>query len=114
MNDIIRNKYVLGGLTLGDIRDKIKGLDVEIEGIFYLSMEISGEALQLWETTERHYDNEPADRTIDLDSPIQIKDGAVILLDDLTGFKETMVFGETRFVQTKIEILEETPPQGNK
>lgn len=114
MNDIIRNKYVLGGLTLGDIRDKIKGLEVDIDTVLYPVARISGEVFELWETTERCYNDEPADRTIDLDSPIQIKDGAVILLDDLTGFKEMMVFGETRFVQTKIEILEETPPQGNK
>ena len=105
MNDIIKNKYVLGGLTLGDIKDKIKGLEVDIDTVFYPVSRISGEVLELWETTERCYDDEPADRTIDLDNPIDIKDGAVILLDDLTGFKEMMVFGEMRFVQTKIEIL---------
>jgi hypothetical protein len=105
MNDIIRNKYVLGGLTLGDIRDKIKGLEVDIDSVIYPVARISGEVLELWETTDRCYDNEAADRTIDLDSPIYIKDGAVILLDELTGFKETMVFGETKFVQTRIEIL---------
>lgn len=105
MSDIVRNKYVLGGLTLGDIRDRIKGLEVHIDGaLYYPAARISGEVLELWETTERHYDNEPPDRTIDLDSPIKIKEGTVILVDDLTDIEETMVFGEMKFVQTRIEI----------
>lgn len=104
MNDVVRNKYVLGALTLGDIRDRIKGLEVDIDTVLYPVVRISGEVLELWETTERHYNDEAADRTIDLDSPIKIKDGAVILLDDLTDIEETMVFGEMKFVQTRIEI----------
>ena len=104
MNDVVRNKYVLGALTLGDIRDRIKGLEVDIDTVLYPVVRISGEVLELWETTERHYNDEAADRTIDLDSPIKIKDGAVILLDELTDIEETMVFGEMKFVQTRIEI----------
>ena len=104
MSDVVRNKYVLGALTLGDIRDRIKGLEVDIDTVLYPVVRISGEVLELWETTERHYNDEAADRTIDLDSPIKIKDGAVILLDELTDIEETMVFGEMKFVQTRIEI----------
>ena len=105
MSDIVKNKHVLGGLTLGDIGDKIKGLEVDIDSLLYPVARISGEVLELWETTDRCYDNEPADRTIDLATPIKVKDGAVILLDELTDIEETMVFGKTEFIQRRIDIL---------
>jgi hypothetical protein len=104
-NDIVKNKHVLGGLTLRDLTSQFEGFDVKIEGLFYMANSVTKDALELWDTTERCYDNEPADRTIDLDTPVKVKDGNVILIDVITEIEETMVFGKTEFVQTKIEIL---------
>ena len=101
----LENKHVLGGLTLRDLKCQLKDFDVNINGIFYMAKHVSDDGLELWETLERMYDNEPADRTIDLDTPVKVRDGDIILLDDLTSIEETMSLGRTEFVKKKVEIL---------
>ena len=99
MNDIVKNKHVLGALTLGDIKDQIEGLEVEIEEAFFPKTRISGGELQLWETINRRYRDNPY-RKIDLNSPIKVKDGSVFLSDSRwPGGEEEMKFSKT------IEIL---------
>ena len=100
----LENKYVLGGLTLKDLKDEIDGLEVRIEDVHYVVVGFSGEVMELWETPERCYDNEPADRTIDLDTPVKVRDGNIVLLDDITDIEETMALGRTEFVKKKVEI----------
>ena len=100
MDDIIKAKHVLGGLTLGDLKDQIKGLHVFIDGTLYGSTYISGEVFQLWASPLRH----GASRNIDLDSPVKLKDGKVILLDRNGLFEETITFGQLAFTEKKIEI----------
>jgi len=100
MNDIVKNKHVLGALTLGDIKDQIEGLEVEIEGAFFPKTRISAGELQLWETIDRRYRDNPY-RKIDLNSPIKVKGGSVFLSDAAWcgGKEQQMDFGKT------IEIL---------
>lgn len=117
MNDILKNKHVLGGLTLRDLKEKVESLrvwSVEIEGSLYERFVFHGDTLDLWEIDERYIDNEPADRAIDLDTPVKVRDGNVILLDDISGIEETIVFGTTAFVPTRIEILEGTRMRRNR
>lgn len=104
MSELV-NKHVLGGLTLRDLKCQLKDFDININGIFYMAKHISDDGLELWETLERMYDNEPGDRTIELDTPVKVRDGDIILLDDLTGTEETMTLGRTEFVKKHIEIL---------
>lgn len=104
MSELV-NKYVLDGLTLRDLTSQLKDVDVNIDGIFYMAKSVTEDALELWETLERLYDNEPGDRIIDLDTPVKVRDGNIILLDDLTGVEETMTLGTTQFVKKNVEIL---------
>lgn len=116
MSELV-NKHVLGGLALRDLKEKVESLrvwSVEIEGHLYERFVFHGNTLDLWEIDERYMDNEAADRAIDLDSPVKVRDGNVILLDDISDIEETIVFGKTAFVPTRIEILEETQPNGNR
>jgi len=101
----LENKHVLGGLTLRDLKGHLNECDVNIDGIFYMAKSVNDDALELWETLERMYDNEPGDRTIDLDTPVKVRDGNIILLDDITNVEETMTLGTTTFVKRDVEIL---------
>jgi hypothetical protein len=104
MDDIIKAKHVLGALTLGDLKDQIKGLEVYIDDVFYAVQRIEDDFLMLWETSERYYHDEGADRLIDLSTPIKLRDGHIIILDEFSNIEETMVFGKNEFTEKKIEI----------
>jgi len=117
MSDTIKNKHVLGGLTLRDLTGKINDLrvwSVELDGQLCERFVLSANRMDLWDADHRCYDEEPADRIIDLDTPVKVRDGKVVLIDPVTGFEETMVFGRTEFVPSNISILEETRPTGNR
>ena len=100
----LRNKYVLGALTLRDLKDRLEGRETKIDDIFYATSSVVDENLELWETLERMYDNEAPDRKIDLETPVKLKDGSLVIQDILTGFEEILTVGRTEFVQEKIEI----------
>lgn len=104
MNDEIKTKHVLGALTLSDIKDRIRGLEVRIDEIIYVTSSIMENQIELWETFERLYDNDPPDRSISLDTQIRLRDGNVILDYPETGIEEEMTFGRTEFIPVKIEI----------
>jgi hypothetical protein len=100
----LENKYVLGGLTLKDFKDEIRDFEVRIDDIHYVMVGFLDDVMELWETPERCFDNEPADRTIDLGTPVKVRDGDIIIFDDLTGYEETISLGRTEFVKKKVEI----------
>ena len=110
--DIIKAKHVFGDLTLGDLKDHIKGLEVYIDDIFYAVQRIEDDFLMLWETSERYYHDEGAftdvgrgaDRLIDLSTPVKLRDGHIIILDEFGNIEEKMVFGNIEFKEKKIEI----------
>lgn len=104
MNETLRNKYVLGALTLRDLKDRLEGMEVKIDELFYAFSSVVENNLELWETLERMYDNEAPDRKIDLETPVKLKDGSLVIQDIMTGLEETLKVGRTEFVQEKIEI----------
>lgn len=108
MNDTLKNKHVLGALTLRDLKGTIDALrvrSVEIDGQIWERFVLRADGLHMWSTEEHYLDAEAADQIYDLDMPAKVKDGKVILTDVVTGIEETLVFGRTEFVPTKIEIL---------
>jgi len=108
MNDTLKNKYVLNALTLGDLKETIRDLracSVEIDGELYERFAFYNHGIEIWKVEEHYQDDEPADRGYDLETPVKVRDGKVIVTDVVTGMEETLVFGKTEFVPTKIEIL---------
>jgi len=109
MNDILKNKHVLGGLTLRDLKEKIEALpvwSVEIDGELYERFSFYSDKIEVWKSDEHYMHDEPADLGYDLESPVKVRDGKVILLDEITNIEETMTFGAIKFVPTDIDILE--------
>ena len=105
MNDTLKNKYVLGGLTLRDLREIVEEMRVyslKIDWRIYERFEFTEDGLEIWETQERSYDGEPANRVIDLDIPVKIEDGGLVINDPNIGEEETIVFGKLDFTPSKI------------
>jgi hypothetical protein len=102
----LENKHLLGGLTLRDLIKKIDGgHEVRINDIFYATSNVvDEERFELWETLERLYDNDPPDRAIDLDTPVKVRDGSIILIDPVTDTEDTMELGATEFKKINVEI----------
>jgi len=109
MNDILKNKHVLGGLTLRDLKEKIESLPVwcvEIDGESYERFSFYNDKIGMWKSDEQYMQDFPPDQVYDLDSPVKVRDGKVILLDCISDIEETMTFGKMVFVPTDIDILE--------
>ena len=107
MNDIIKNKHVLGGLTLRDLKEKIDSLhvwSVEIDGELYERFGFYNDKIEIWKSDEQYMQDFPADQGYDLDSPVKVRDGKVILLHCISDVEVTMTFGKMMFVPTDIDI----------
>lgn len=102
MNETLKNKYVLGALTLRDLKDRLEGREVKINDLFYACSSCVENQLELWETLES--DNEAPDRKIDLDTPVKLRDGSLVIEDQLTGLEEILTIGRLEFVKERIEI----------
>jgi hypothetical protein len=108
MNDIIKNKHVLGGLTLRDLKDAVKELrvhSVEIDNTLWERFHFGNDNLELWASSTSYEHEEPADDYYDLNFPVKVKDGKVIVVDPLDGDESTLVFGKIEFVPARLEIL---------
>jgi len=108
MSEVLKSKHVLGGLTLRDLRESIKELrvrSVEIDGAFWERFYLSKDKLELWESRLSYEHEEPADDYYDLNFPVKVKDGKVIVVDPLDGDESTLVFGNFEFVPARLEIL---------
>jgi hypothetical protein len=108
MNDTLKNKHVLGALTLRDLKETIFALrlcSVEIDGELYERFAFYSDMIEVWKDERQYQDDEPADLRYDLDSPVKVKDGKVVVIDPVADMETTLVFGKIAFVPTKIEIL---------
>jgi len=111
MNDTIKNKHVLDGLALRDMKGTIESLrvcSVEIDGQLYERFVFRADSLKVWASEDQYLDEDGdinADLIYDLDMPVKVRDGKVIVTDLETGVEDTLVFGDFNFVPTKIEIL---------
>jgi len=110
MDQVLKNKHVLGGLTLCDLKQTVESLrlwSVEIDGQLYERFVFRADGLKVWTAEEQYIDDDGdlnADIVYDLDMPAKVRDGKVIVTDLDTGVEDTLVFGQTAFVPTKIEI----------
>jgi hypothetical protein len=108
MNDTIRNKHVLGALTLRDLEETIEKLrlwSVEIDGELYERFSFYADTIKIWKGEQNYIDDLPADLGYELDSSVKVKDGKVVAIDPVTDVETTFLFGKIAFVPTKIEIL---------
>lgn len=108
MSDVLKSKHVLGGLTLLDLKQKINDLrvwSVEIDGELYERFVFYNDRIEIWRVEEHYQNDETADLGYDLDSPVKVKDGKVIVIAHDNGVECTFVFGKTEFVPTSIQIL---------
>jgi len=108
MNETLKNKHVLGALTLRDLKETIEALrlwSVEIDGELYERFAFYADMVEVWKDEQQYRDDEPADLGYDLESSVKVKDGKVVVIDPVTDMETTLVFGKIAFVPTKIEIL---------
>jgi len=99
MNDIIKAKYVLGSLTLEDLEEKIRGLDVVVDCVHYDEWNFRGKWMLLWQGSD---EDDDADLKLPLDSPVKLEGGKVFL--SYAGEEIEMSFGTMKFQKKKIEI----------
>lgn len=108
MNDTIKTKHVLGGLTLRDLKGAVKELrvnSVEIDNTLWERFHFGNDNLELWERGASYEHEEPADDYYDLNFPVKVKDGKVIVVDPLDGDESTLAFGKIEFAPVRLEIL---------
>jgi hypothetical protein len=96
----LKNKYLLGGLTLGDLEEKIRGLDVVADCVHYGVWTFRNKWMLLWQSVD-DVDPDP-DLKLPLDSPVKLEDGKVFL--SYAGEEIEMSFGTMKFHVKPIEL----------
>ena len=109
--NILENKHLLGGLTLRDLREKIESLRVWCVEIGYVKgldreswerFHFNPDKIELWKSHSEYEEDFPADECIDLDTPVKVRDGKVIIT--ASGVEQEMVFGRMQFIPQGIKI----------
>jgi hypothetical protein len=105
MTNELKNKYYLGELTLGDLAEKIKGLDVVVDHVHYKDWRFSRDKMLFWYSGE---DEDVPDFEILLNSPVRLMDGKVVVFDRLMGQDIILSFGRMinplvlKFMRTEV------------
>ena len=96
----LKNKYLLGGLTLGDLEEKIRGLDVVVDCVHYGGWIFRNKWMLLWQG-EEDVDPDP-DLKLPLDSHVKLEDGKVVLSYEDEEIE--LSFGTMKFHLKPIEL----------
>jgi hypothetical protein len=101
----LENKHLLGGLTLRDLKDKVETIGVwcvDIDGYFWERFQFNPDKIELWKANSEYEEDFPADEAIDLDTPVKIRDGKVVVT--IAGVEQEMTFGKMQFIPQEIKI----------
>jgi hypothetical protein len=95
----LKNKYLLGGLTLGDLEEKIRGLDVVVDCVHYDEWVFRDKWMMLWRGND---DEDDPELKLPFDSPVKLEGGKVFL--SYAGEEIELSFGTMKFHLKPIEV----------